>query len=97
MRCRKIPVEIEAMQWTGSNGNEITTFCKGNTLYEAEVSGEYVIIETKHRRTLYSHPVPRSTVRIRQVVSIGNWIVKGTRGELRIYSPEAFTRVYEEV
>lgn len=39
MRVRKIPVEVEAIQWTGDNFNEIKDFVTRNLFIDAEGIG----------------------------------------------------------
>ena len=89
---RKLPVVIEAVQFTGDNWNEITAFF-------GRKSGE-----TRHG----GHPEPGDwqshgrSVRIVTLEGImtadeGDWIIKGIKGEFYPCKPDIFAKTYEEV
>lgn len=77
MRFRKKPVEIEAIQWSGLNRNEMTAFmgrCK-------TVDGRIRIVTLEG--TIYA--------------DVGDWIIKGVKGEFYPCKPDIFEATYEEV
>lgn len=90
-KYRKKPVVIEAFQYTGDE-------CFRN---------EYVpkwIIESFNTGILHWAVVPQifSTLYIETLegtmqVSVGDYIIKGVRGELYACKPDIFTDTYEEV
>lgn len=83
---RKRPVEIEALQWTGSNVNEILEF-------------------TMSRDNLYFQEIPRSdktrlfirTLEGDMQAHIGDYIIKGIKGEFYPCKPDIFHLTYEAV
>ena len=82
MRYRKKPVEIEAMQWTGENHTEIKNFCgEGITL-----------VETGGKHSLSIH-----TLEDTMHASVGDYIIKGVRGELYPCKPDIFIQTYDAI
>ncbi len=88
-RFRKKPVVIEAIKWTGGNLDEIINFCAGQATYEGMASGNgKIVIETlesdKEHKT-------------RHAADIGDFIIKGVKGEFYPCKPDIFEATYEEV
>jgi hypothetical protein len=78
---RKKPVVIEAVQWDGQNRAELVEFV-GESLDEAWSVGGYCFINTlEGRMNAY----------------VGDWIVKGVKGEFYPVKPEIFEETYERV
>lgn len=75
-KFRKKPVVIEAVQWTGSNGNEIVRFITG--LPDAEAFDETI-----------------KTLEGEMHASVGDWIIKGVKGEFYPCKPDIFEATYE--
>ena len=78
---RKLPVEIEAIQWTGSNTEEIAVFC-GNSLLGESGSPQTLTIgalEGPH------------------TASVGDYIIRGVMGEFYPCKPDIFEATYESV
>lgn len=76
-KFRKKPVVIEAVQWTGSNENEINKFSDPHGVYQGKV-----IIQT-----------------LEGVMegNVGDWIIKGVKGEFYPCKPDIFAATYEPV
>jgi hypothetical protein len=81
-KFRKIPVIIEAVRFVGDNVSEIADF----TGYELDFgAGNYhdaLVIETLEGD---------------MTASLGDWIVKGVKGELYPCKPDVFELTYEPV
>jgi hypothetical protein len=81
MKFRKKPVVIDAVQWTGSNGEEIDSFIGeiGDRHYY-DVDGTLIIktLEGNHDAT------------------INDWIIKGIKGEFYPCKPDIFEMTYEK-
>ena len=77
------PCEIEAVEWVGSNFEEINDFTNGKSRMELMFSGNYeLVIETLEGNMM---------------ASIGDFIIKGLRGEFYPCKPDVFHKKYEEV
>ena len=83
---RKRPVVIEAVQFTGSNHREVLKFCypdmSEDGLAGAEIMRLPIVIET-----LEGH----------MTASVGDWIIKGVKGEFYPCKPDIFEATYEPV
>ena len=81
MKFRKKPVVIDAVQWTGKNYDEVSTFA-----YDSERTvfiGENNLIIT--------------TLEGDMIANVGDWIIKGVKGELYPCKPDIFEETYEQV
>ncbi len=90
-KYRKLPVEIEAIQWSGINLQEIIDFV-GNKL-------RYRIIDTAWQ---VGKGVPHVDMEIITLegdmkVNIGDYIIKGVNGEFYPCKPDIFKKTYEKV
>ena len=83
--CKK-PVVIEAVQWTGRNILEISSF-----MYPEEP--QYVGKQFSNADEL----IGLDTKEGRIIASIGDWIIKGIKGELYPCKPDIFEATYEPV
>ena len=83
---RKRPVVIEAVQFTGRNHREVLGFCypdmSEDGLAGAEIMRLPIVIET-----LEGH----------MTASVGDWIIKGVKGEFYPCKPDIFEATYEPV
>lgn len=81
-KFRKKPVAIEAVQWTGENADEIQAFLCPHSPDSGYgwVKGNYVEI---------------GTLEGLMVASIGDWIIKGVKGEFYPCKPDIFAATYE--
>ena len=84
MRYRKKPVEIEAVQWTGLNLEEIKVFVGESLIYSIFNTEPYVLIKIK-------------TLEGDMIASEGDYIIKGISGEFYPCKPDIFKATYEEV
>ena len=89
MKYRTTPVEIEAIQWTGSNLEEIKAFVGESLIYD--------ILDTawevgKGRPHVY---MKIRTLEGDMTVSEGDYIIKGLIGEFYPCKPGVFEEKYE--
>lgn len=82
MRYKKKPVEIEAVQWTGENLEEVIAFCK------------FVKLAREGRGAINLYI---STFEGIYACSKGDYIIKGIAGEFYPCKPDIFKATYEEV
>lgn len=82
---RKRPVIIEAVQWTGSNFEEICS-----TFNSLDVSCN--IVWSPEKETL-AIPTLEGTM----LANIGDWIIRGVAGEVYPCKPNIFEKTYEVV
>jgi len=83
MKFRKKPVVIEAVQWlgTGESMDEIRDLDPG-TQQAVDFTSDNVFL---------------STLEGQMIASIGDWIIKGVKGELYPCKPDIFEATYEQV
>ncbi len=79
MKAREKRAEIEAIQWTGNNFEELRWFT-GRQMHITP-DGD-LLIWTRHGH---------------QVAKVGDWIIKGVKGEVYPCKPDIFERTYEPV
>jgi hypothetical protein len=79
---RKIPVVIEAIQFTGENATEIATFIGNDDPDVQNYPAETLVIQTLEG---YMN------------ASIGDWIIRGVKGEMYPCKPDVFELTYESV
>lgn len=89
MKYKTKPVEIEAVQWTGLNLNEVKDFA-GNAIMYSILDSAWKAGEGR----------PHVIMRIRTLegamnVSEGDYIVKGLKGEFYSCKPDIFKMKYE--
>lgn len=75
-RYRKKPVEIEAVQWKGTNASEVFAFAKG----KVKRAGLALSIQTLEGLMF---------------ASLGDYIIKGVKGEFYPCKPDIFEETYE--
>jgi hypothetical protein len=81
-RFRKRPVVIEAIRWTGDNVEELwDTFGAGEIYGPSDLDPNLRI----------------DTLEGVMVASVGDWIIRGVRGELYPCKPDIFEATYELV
>ena len=90
MKFKKKPVVIEAVQWTGENLKEIIDFIG--------------LHESVHKLTWegYEDLVRREGLKIftlegSHMASVGDWIIKGVKGEAYPCKPDIFSMTYDAV
>ena len=79
-RYRKLPVEIEAIQWKGDNTEEIKMFC-GESFLEYKPPSSLLI----------------GTLEGPHIASLGDYIIKGIKGEFYPCKPDIFKSTYDPV
>ena len=93
-RYRKKPVEVEAVVWTGSNDEEIKKFAGDSAVFQDIVASifdiEYNIVPCT--RKLYFQ-----TLEGLMEASVGDYIIKGVKGEVYACKPDVFKMTYEPV
>lgn len=82
----KKPVVIEAVEWTGTNIDEIKEFCKNACDIDVRDRGESVIIGQK---------ITIHTLEGDMKASKGDYIIKGVNGEFYPCKPDVFAKTYE--
>lgn len=93
MKYRKIPVVVDAVQWTGENQREMFDFL---TNYEKtddymSASGEHFIID----HNAVKGGLVIKTLEGEHIASIGDYIIRGVAGEFYPCKPEIFEKTYE--
>ena len=89
---RKKPVVIEAIQWIGNNLSEVLSFTgkhpKWDEWFKDWVSYEAFV---KADGDKFKIMTPEGDMRAR----VGDWIIKGVKGELYPCKPDIFAATYE--
>lgn len=85
MKFRKKPVEIDAVQWTGENREDVVDFVLHST------NGKVVTDEEKADALLIY------TLEGIMIADSGDWIIRGIKGECYPCKPDIFQETYEEV
>jgi hypothetical protein len=78
---RRRAIELEALQWAGDNIVEIVEFC--DTCYYSHNNNVPVLMIETLEGTM--------------TASIGDYIIKGIRGEHYACKPEIFNEIYEKI
>ena len=91
-KFRKKPVVVEAIQWTGSNLEEIRNFVGGNLI---EDWMEFFDIKRELKKMLVSIAI--DTLEGTMRVDYGDYIIKGVKGEFYPCKSDIFLATYEEV
>lgn len=83
VKFRKKPVVIEAVQWTGLNGDEVYPFLSG----------------CRHTGTFNDKgaAIYLDTLEGGHIASVGDWIIKGVKGEFYPVKNDIFLLTYEPV
>jgi len=95
MKYRKKPVEIEALQWTGKNHREMYDFLTQNAFDKEymKVSGEnFYIDHSKVEGGLIIKTLERE-----HIATIGDYIIRGVKGEYYPCKEDIFNQTYEKV
>jgi hypothetical protein len=86
MKYRKKPVVIDAVQWTGTNADDILAF----TLGQASVRDESFSFVSSSQRVLVIETLEGSMRAEPQ-----DWIIRGVKGEFYPIKPDIFAATYE--
>ncbi len=79
---RKVPVEIEAVRWTGDNLPEIAELTQGSKEVQADSASSHLFVHTLEGRMR---------------CSVGDWLIKGVEGGFYAVANEEFQGSYEEI
>lgn len=91
-KYRKKPVVVEAIQWTGSNLEEIRNFVGSNLIEDCE---ELFDIKRELQKTLASIAI--DTLEEIMTVNYGDYIIKNEHGDFYPCRLDVFKQTYEEV
>ncbi len=83
MKYRKKPIVIEAIEFTKGTKNQAFNFVRCNTSADFDVSGKPVL--------------KIQTLEGIMTAQLGDWIIKGVRGEFYPCKPDIFSQTYEPV
>lgn len=86
---RKKPVIIEAVQWDGRNTKEVEGWANGAVKAKAKSLGENV----RGIRVVLAV----GTLEGEMHADLGDWIIKGVKGEFYPCKPDIFAATYERV
>lgn len=86
---RKRPVEVEAMQLTESNAEELSSWAMSTTPLGKLIPA---VPSAAGDGTMVIH-----TLEGTMLAQIGDWIVRGVKGEFYPVKPEIFEQTYEVV
>lgn len=90
MRYRKKPVEIDAIQWLGGEGDATDALCQW-------CGGRYRSVGKPSDPTDVAEWIEIPTLEGVMRASVGDWIVRGIRGEFYPVKDSIFCDTYEEV
>jgi hypothetical protein len=90
---RKKPVVIDAVLWTGANIEEVIAFM--SPLDQLPNPEGYVDPGIGHIPALGTLEIP--TLEGTMTASVGDWIIKGVKGEFYPCKPDIFEATYEAV
>lgn len=83
-KFRKKPVVIEAVQWTGGNDAEVRAFCDTATFAYTAVAFPQSVAGLAIR-----------TLEGEMRADVGDWIIRGIKGEFYPCKPDIFAATYE--
>lgn len=94
MKYRKIPVVIEAIQWTGENHRDmfdfLTNYAKTNEFMSAFEENFYIDNNKVEGGLIIK------TLEGEHIANIGDYIIKGVKGEFYPCKPDIFEKTYEQ-
>lgn len=85
-KFRKKPVEIEAVQFDGSNHREVLVFMDPSMNENSAAVSQSMQL-----------PLVIQTLEGRMRVSVGDWVIRGVKGELYPCKDDIFRMTYEPV
>lgn len=81
MKFRKKPVVIDAVQWTGNNRQDLIDFIPEDMILTPIGVGE---------------PFDVGTLEGKHIASVGDFIIRGVKGEYYPCKPDIFAATYED-
>lgn len=88
MKYRKKPVEIEAIQWTGDNKNEIADFVGESAMF-------YKVKYLQDENPNYWR-LEINTLEGVMKADHGDYVIKGVKGEFYPCKPDVFEQTYDK-
>ena len=88
-KWRKKPVLIEAVNWTGDNLREIISFTGWHQSASSKWSWE------EYERVVATNGLKIFTLEGSHMATIGDWIIRGVKGEFYPCKPDIFSATYE--
>lgn len=85
---RKKPVGIEAVRWTGDNLREVIDFTGLHPSAEKWTWNEYETVVRESGLKIFTLEGPL-------MATVGDWIIKGVKGEFYPCKPDIFAATYE--
>lgn len=79
---RKKPVEVEAMQFTGDNYEEVISWADSDDVYRRTFESDRIEVVTHHGLAQAEK---------------GDWVVKGVDGEFYPCRPDVFEKTYHRI
>jgi len=89
-KFRKIPVEIEAVQWNGQNLKEIIDFTGLNETAQSWDWEEFEQVVKQDGLKIF-------TLEGTMMANIGDYVIRGVQGEFYPCKPDIFKQTYEQV
>lgn len=97
VKYRRKPIVVEALEWTGENHRDIWNFLTGRVDDYMEASGDnFYIDHSKVAGGLVIKTI-EDGYEEEYLANIGDYIIKGVRGEFYPCKPGIFKETYEEV
>ena len=84
----KIPYYAHAVQWKGSNTEEILTLLNNRDTYATRYGIHQIMVR-------FSHPAEGQ--RSIDTLDAGSWVVTGENGTVKCYTDEQFKTKYREI
>lgn len=95
-KFRKKPVEIEAIRWCGDNIDAVLDFVYADERWKEGIESETVGGPCiGHTPALGELDIP--TLEGTMTGQVGDWIIRGVKGELYPCKPDIFEATYEPV
>jgi len=87
MKYRKLPIEIEAMRLSRATAEEVARWCGGHVSHQSNPSDPSDIWTG----------VAIPTLEGVMTAQLGDWVIKGVKGEFYPCQPDIFAATYELV
>jgi hypothetical protein len=92
-KYRKKPVVIEAIEWTGKNLFEVITFTDGKPDLKNETAQDYW---DSYKELVIKKGLKIYTLEGLMKADIGDYIIKGVKGEFYPCKPDIFLMTYDK-
>lgn len=96
-KYRKLPVEIEAIQWNGDNYSEIYEFINSSNNDDLGKKMNKLFIKSLGELVVNRKEIIIKTLEGKMIANIGDYIIKGVAGEFYPCKPDIFEKTYEKV